>query len=263
MVVPAAVYYALLILPAIFMVHELMPKVPLYKVTVTNWPWLFWQGGEIQTTLDTNVVMDNVNYVKTDIHAIAFDVYFPNWDGTLHHIGHVRDKAHYKASTELYKSTIDTTATTIKTPETPLWTMHARKQFQTNDKMHMRVPPMQMLKSIGHLLWQAIKGRGKIQMPATGVAHVKASNSAKVTISMTCDNELNIFTMNMEGRKCSLDKLATGWIHMDDEADRLRAHTLRLKPIEDGSILPEKLRPLTPVLQKTIRQEQLDALFLV
>lgn len=259
MVLPTAVYYALLILPAMFMVHELMPKVPLYKVQVKNWPLLFWSDGDFVTTLETNVVMDNVNYVKTDIHAIAFDVYFPNFDGTLHHIGHVRDKAHYKASTE-YK-TIDTTS--IPTPETPLWTMHARKQFQTSDQMHMRVPPMQMLKSIGHLLWQAIKGRGKIRMPATGVAHVKASNSAKVTISMTCDNELNIFTMNMEGRKCSLDKLATGWIHMDDEADRLRAHTLRLKPIEDGSILPEKLRPLTPLLQKTIRQEQLDALFLV
>jgi hypothetical protein len=95
------------------------------------------------------------------------------------------------------------------------------------------------------------------------VAHVKASNSAKVTISITCDNEFNVFTMNMQGRKCSLDKLATGWIPISEEANRLRAHTLRLKPVEDGSILPEKLRPLTPFLQKTIRQEQLDALMLV
>lgn len=254
-----AMWYALLVLPGMFLVHELMPKVPLYKVKVTNLPWLSWRGGEIQTTLKADVHMDNVNYVKTDIHAIAFDVYFPNFDGTLHHIGHVRDKAHYKASTE-YK-TVNTT--NIATPETPLWTMHARKTFKTHDDMHMRVPPKQMMKSMGHLLWQIFSGRGLISMPATGVAHVKASNSAKVTISMICDNELNVFTMNMEGRKCTLDKLATGWIHMDDEADRLRAHTLQLKPIEDGSILPEKIEALTPVLQKAIRQEQLDALFLV
>jgi len=141
--------------------------------------------------------------------------------------------------------------------------MHARKTFNTHDDMHMRVPPMQVAKTIGHLLWQAIKGRGIITMPATGVAHVKASNSAKVTISMICDNELNVFTMNMHGRKCTLDKLATGWIHMDDEADRLRAHTLQLNPMQDGSILPDKITSLTPVLQKAIRQEQLDALLLV
>ena len=251
-----AVWYALLVLPAMFMVHELMPKVPLYKVRVTNFPWLWWRGGELQTTLKTDVHMDNVNYVKTDIHAIAFDVYFPNFDGTMHHIGHVRDRAHYMASAEY-----NTAA--ITTPEKPLWTMQARKTFQTQEDMHMRVSPKQIMKSMGHLLWQAIKGRGIVTLPATGVAHVKASNSAKVTISMICDNELNVFTMNMEGRKCTLDKLATGWIHMDDEADRLRAHTLKLSPLKDGSILPDNLQELTPVLQKAIRQEQLDALFLV
>lgn len=254
-----AVWYALLVLPAMFMVHELMPKVPLFNVQVMNLPWLSWKSGEIHTTLKADVHMENVNYVKTDIHAIAFDVYFPTFQGDMQHIGHVRDKAHYKASTE--HKTIDTKS--ITTPETPLWTMHARKTFKTQDDMHMRVPPKQMLRSIGNLLWQAIKGRGIITMPATGVAHVKASNSAKVTISMICDNEMNVFTMNMQGRKCTLDKLVTGWIHMDDEADRLRAHTLRLTPTDDGSILPEKLEALTPVLQKAIRQEQLDAIFLV
>ena len=252
-----AIWYALLVLPALFVVHELMPKVPLYSVQVTNFPWLSWRGGEIQTTLKANVHMDNVNYVKTDIHAIAFDVYFPTFDGTLHHIGHVRDKAHFKASTE-YKTV------NVTTPETPLWTMHARKSFQTHDDMHMRVPPKEMLKTIGHLLWQAVKGRGLITMPATGVAHVKASNSAKVTISMICDNEFNVLSMSMQGRKCTLDKLATGWIQMDEEADRLRAHALRLTPtIDEGSILPEKIEELTPVLRRAIHQEQLDALLLV
>lgn len=266
MVLPV-IWYALLALPAMYMVHELMPKVPLYSVQVMNFPWLTWHGGEIQTTLQTNVIMENVNYVRTDIHAISFDVYFPNWDGTLHHIGHVRDKAHYLASTQ-YKTlhnmnNASLTHAIIPTPETPLWTMHARRQFQIYDDMHMRISPFAIFKSIGHLLWQLIRGKGTITIPATAVAHVKASNSAKVTISITCDNEFNVFTMNMQGRKCSLDKLATGWIPISEEANRLRAHTLRLKPVEDGSILPEKLRPLTPFLQKTIRQEQLDALMLV
>ena len=265
-VVIHAVWYALLVLPAVFLVYELMPRVPLYSVRVTNipWPWLLrWnrRRGEIQTTLKTDVTMDNVNYVKTDIHAIAFDMYFPNFDGQLLHIGHIRDKAHYMASLEDYHVESDVK---IKTPEQPLWTMQARKTFQTQDDMHMNISPKQIITSVGHLLWQAVKGRGTVTLPATGVAHVKASNSAKVTISMICDNELNVITMNMEGRKCTLDKLATGWIHMDDEVDRLRSHTLTLSPMNDGRILqPDTIQELTPVLQKAIRQEQLDALFLV
>ena len=248
------VYYALLLIPALTVVHVLMPRVPLYEFRVRSLPLFSLRGGELQTVIKADVLMQNDNFVKTDIHAIAFDLYYPTWDGTLHHIGHVRDRAHHMASTSEY-NTLNTT-----TPETPLWTMHARQSFQTRDEVHLRVPTRTMVKSLGHLLWQLMRGGGLITVPSSGVAHVKSS-SAKVTISMTCDNTLNALTMKLEGRQCTLSKLASGWLDMDDEADRMRWQTLQLKP-RDGSIVPEKIKRL-PMLQKAIHQEQMDAIFFV
>ena len=252
MLIPA-IWYALLVIPAVTVVTVLYPRVPLYKFRVRNWPWFKWRGGELTATLSADVHMRNENYVKTDVHALAFDLYFPNWDGTMHHIGHVRDRAHFKASEEWKAFN-----TTILTPETPLWTMQARQAFDTQDEVHLRIPPRQLMKSMGHLLWQAIRGYGTLTLPSTGVIHAKASSSAKVTISIICNNTLNVFTMAVEGNECVMNKLASGWNHIDTEIHRLR--TLQLKPAEESVL---KSKEMIPILQKAIREDQLDALFLI
>jgi hypothetical protein len=252
MVLPA-IWAILFAIPAITVVTVLYPKVPLYQFRVRNLPWFRWRGGELTAKLSADVHMHNDNYMKTDIHALAFDLYFPNWNGQMHHIGHVRDRAHYKASEEWKAFN-----TSIVTPEVPLWTMNARQSFVTQDEVHLRIPPRQMLKSMGHLIWQIIKGGGSLTVPSTGVIHVKASSSAKVTISIMCNNTLNVFTMAMEGNECVMNKLATGWNHIDTEIHRLRR--LQLQPVET-SILKKK--EMTPMLQKALRHDQLDALFLV
>lgn len=251
-----AVWYALLVVPAVMIGTLLYPKVPLYVFRVRGFPWTKLRGGELHSTLQADVRMQNENYLKTDIHALAFDLYFPSFDGEMHRIGHVQDRAHYKASLDYPPHHPMMTAT----PEKPMWTILPRSAFETQDELHLRIPPSQLMKSMGHLLWQALKGWGSLQIPTTGVIHVKASNSAKVTISIMCENTLNVITMAMEGNKCVMNRLATGWISLGDEVERLRSVQLASPSF---NLENDKSKELTLVVQKAMHQEQLNAIFLV
>lgn len=222
----------LVILPTLF--HFLQPRVPLYQFSVNKLPWFRFRtthtnldAFHLQTVLHANVVMQNDNYVTTAVHALAFDLYFPDWDGTLHNIGHVVDQNQWISALEEEDSKNEAvwkneTVTSLKSYAKPMWIMNARQAFETTDQVHLTLWLRKLWYTLTHLTWQTIRRGGTLSMPSTGVIHVKAAHASKLTVSMICDNHLNTWTMQMDGRKCAMHKLSTGWVDIQEEAERMR-----------------------------------------
>ena len=80
-------------------------------------------------------------------------------------------------------------------------------------------------------------------IPTTGVMQVKASSSTPITMSMICDNSLNIFTRVMVGVECSMNSIDIGWLELDGTSDKLQEEVLStLKANSTGGIL-DSYRP--------------------
>jgi hypothetical protein len=149
--------------------HVLKPRLPHYTFQVKEFPLLRWINGNWKTRIGAGVKLQNDNYVPIDVHALSFDLFYPDWQGTLVHIGQVQDKHQQQqqqphqqgervvstesksltttvnhktstvargavapdSSTQPPPQTTTTTKSSFPKPPTPLWKLLPRAQFET------------------------------------------------------------------------------------------------------------------------------------
>ena len=104
----------------------------------------------------------------------------------------------------------------------PMWSLGPRSDFVVDDTMYMvlygEVPAILSL-SYNSL----INLGGTIQVPLTGVMHIVANGVVPVTLSIICDNELDTWSLTVNGLNCELNNLLPGWKDMGEESSRLRS----------------------------------------
>lgn len=189
------------------------------------------------TQLHAKVRLHNDNFIAIDVHTLAFDLFYPSsFGGELTHIGRVFDGKR-KHRTE--KCVEDKICRKENELDQPFWALQPRSEFETTDNVFATLSLWGLLRTIFSLLWNIFQGGGKLVIPTTGVMQVKASSSTPVTMSMICDNSLNVWTLELVGVECTLNSLDVGWRGtLDGAIDKLQKEVLlTLKPNSTGGVL--------------------------
>jgi len=218
---------------AVFQV--LKPRLPPYAITVIKLPMPSWVDGQIMTQLHADVKLHNDNFVAIDVHSLAFDLFYPDLGGELTHIGRVFD-GQKKYRTEECLAEME--CRILRGLDKPLWALQARSDFGVQDNVFASLSLWGLAKTFLSILSNLIKGGGHLVIPTTGVMQIKASSSTPVTMSMICDNSLNIWTMALVGVDCSLNSLDVGWLEINGSIDKLQEEVLaNLKANATGGVL--------------------------
>jgi hypothetical protein len=159
----------------------------------------------------------------------------------------------------------------------PLWRIQPRANFSITDDLYLAPPPSPWLYQIVFntlpsmmlgLCWRGsgggVSGGGggffSMIVPTSGVAHIKASSSSSsavtatsatagvaaaavvpgipFTVSIVCDNLVDIWNMQILGYECVLKQLHPGWLDLDEAVESLREHALTLRPEDSGGVMP-------------------------
>jgi hypothetical protein len=247
--------------------HVLKPRLPQYTFQVKEFPLLRWINGNWKTRIGAGVKLQNDNYVPIDVHALSFDLFYPDWQGTLVHIGQVQDKHQQQTqpqqpqqgqrvvskplptqpdvpptSTDNHKTSgvargvvdADTqqqtqhSTTTTKSFHKPptLWKLLPRAQFETLDEVFMQHFNMGHVSVLSSLSWDIFQKRGLLDIPSGGVIQIKANQKLPLTMSIICENTLDLWTLEMQGVTCELSNIEVGWGDISLASERLRNQVL-------------------------------------
>lgn len=170
----------------------------------------------------------NDNYVPIDVHALSFDLFYPDWYGTLAHIGNVQDTQQWqkkgpKLSTPYDEASI-VTSLYSSASITPLWALLPRQSFETDDNVYLQ--PAGGINVLSSLGWDLVRQGGTLSIPSSGVIQIKAHSKFPLTMSILCDNLLDVTTLEMQGITCELDSIDMGWVHLPTAISSLRQTVL-------------------------------------
>lgn len=234
-----------------FAVTVLQPRLPQYSFTIRRLVPK-WVDRRFKAQVGAGVKMQNDNFVQIDIHALSFDLFYPNWQGDLHHIGNVHDTQQRTCDRD--EAAVDdysTDDTDSLCPSAALWALHPRQLFETSDNVFM--VPSGGVGVLSSLSWDLMKQWGEVQLPSTGVIHLKANGKIPLTLSIFCHNVLNTWSMEMKGLTCSLDNIDLGWVHLDNTADGMRNKIIG-QPHRPHEALIDNKKPLAASLEKEIKR---------
>jgi hypothetical protein len=183
------------------------PRLPQYTFQIqTFFPKFLTSNAKLAYQLTSDIQMHNDNFIAISIYALSFDLFYPDWQQRLHHIGQVTDSRQQEEPDEDF--------------DTPLWVLPPRQNFQTVDDVIMI--PNGGAKVMSSLSWDAISKGGMLQIPLSGVIHVKANGKIPVTMGMICDNMLNMWNLQVQGLSCQIAFLKPGWSDLEIAGERLR-----------------------------------------
>mmetsp|Transcript_25783 Transcript_25783/g.61072 ORF Transcript_25783/g.61072 Transcript_25783/m.61072 type:complete len:327 (+) Transcript_25783:352-1332(+) len=104
----------------------------------------------------------------------------------------------------------------------PMWSLGPRSDFVMDDTMYMAL--YGEASAILSLSYDSlINLGGTIHVPLTGVMHIVANGVVPVTLSIICDNELDTWSLTVNGLNCELNNLLPGWKDMGEESSRIRS----------------------------------------
>jgi hypothetical protein len=231
------------------------PRLPQYSFQIQRIIPKF-MNRRFKAKLGADVKMQNDNYVPIDIHALSFDIFYPDWNDRLHLIGHVHDtKQHQEQQQYQSVNEVDSDSSS-STPPPPLWALLPRKLFETRDDVMMQ--PHGGLGVLTSLSWDLVKKWGMVEVPSSGVIHAKAHSRVPLTLSILCANTLNTWTLEMVGRTCNLDALAIGWDPLPEALEKLR--TKVTKSAIEQSWAKKRRQDSLLVLEESQAQAQLQAI---
>lgn len=218
----------------------LYPRLPQYSFQIRSVSPRWYQETGFRAKLGAKVQLKNDNHIDIDIHALSFDLYYPDLSGNIQLLGNVQDtrlrEIHLLQQHEIFDASKRKAAETMAalvddaafaSAETPLWHLGARKHFETYDSVLMA--PIGGLSVMGNLAWDMIQNWGVVQVQSTGAVHLKASGQMPLTLNILCDNLLDAWTLEMRGMHCELDRLDIGWKDIPSAMDALRVKLLRPK----------------------------------
>lgn len=200
------------------------PRLPAYSFGIRSmWP----TSGKAK--LGAAVWLRNDNYVPIDIYSLACDIYYPDWQGGLNHIGNVQDTQQVELKSNISCRGGDGNAAGKEECEEPkkhaLWEIQARHTFEKDDHVYLQPVPIGF-GALTSLLYDMFWQFGKVNVPSSMTVQVKANKKIPITMSILCDNELNIWSLEMVGVTCELDNLMLGWSDMPGKVERLRNKTI-------------------------------------
>lgn len=69
------------------------PRMPLYQVTSLTISKLHFSFTKLtlSATILAGVQIENANFIGADIHATIVDIYYPDWNGDLYHVGVLKE----------------------------------------------------------------------------------------------------------------------------------------------------------------------------
>ncbi|KAL3937775.1 MAG: hypothetical protein SGARI_001992 [Bacillariaceae sp.] len=184
----------------------LKPKLPQYTFRIRKLYPKFLKDGTLAYQMKSDVTMHNDNFISIHIYALAFDLFYPDWTERLHHVGTVTDKRQQEEPDEDF--------------DTPIWVLPPRHDFETMDDVIMI--PKGGAKVMSSLSWDILQKKGVLQVPLSGLIHVKANGHIPVTMGMICDNLLDAWKMEVQGLSCKIDSLAPGWSDLNVAGEKLR-----------------------------------------
>jgi len=95
MVLPA-VAWALVSSSIIFLVSPRFPHYQITKIRIISFSLLnLLLRWVITCTIEAEMEIDNANFIGAQVHSTIVDMYHPDWNGQLRHIGDLRDKHNY------------------------------------------------------------------------------------------------------------------------------------------------------------------------
>jgi hypothetical protein len=205
------------------------PRLPTYSFRIQNMVPNFIHN-RFKARLGAGVKLTNHNFVHIDIHALSFDLFYPDWKGSLNHIGHVHD-AQQRMDTSTSTSTESNNkgsaiTDAILSSSPPLWALLPRQSFETTDEVFMQ--PHGNLGVLSSLSWDVLRLGGTLQVPSSGVIHLKANSRVPMTLSIMCDNILDTWSLEMQGVSCELYAMDLGWLDLPDTVQRLRSKVMEL-----------------------------------
>ena len=223
---------------AVFQVFK--PRLPPYSLQIVGLPMPSYVDGEIMTKLTSRVRLHNDNFIGIDVHALAIDMFYPTLGGELTYLGRVYD---HKVQHKTEKCLSEPQCRKDNGLDKPVWELQPRADFQVTDQVFASMRFSGVMYTIFSITFNLIRGGGSLVIPTTGVMQVKASSSTPITMSMICDNSLNIFTRVMVGVECSMNSIDIGWLELDGTSDKLQEEVLiTLKANSTGGIL-DSYRP--------------------
>jgi hypothetical protein len=240
--------------------HFLHPRLPVYLLQLKyNTLPQFRKSPvtqEWQSVIPTQVQFYNANYLHLTVHALTFDLYLEDvvaattttQGNSLIYIGTITDAEQHHLS---------------RRPDTTvLWSIRARSNFIVDHcPLHMSVHRSRLKwRSLLQILirwWAYIFHKDlPFTLPTTGVAHIRASSfphstsgiattlsSVPLTVSVICDNAIDVWRMQVLGTDCILRSMLPGWIPLNTSVPQLRAYAvskLRVHP-NTGSVIPSPI----------------------
>lgn len=189
------------------------PRLPVYKLKIQS----LWPSGIQSTRITADVELWNTNYMTLDVYALSFDMYSTKRDGALAYVGSLIDRHQHQNNVTQ-----------------PIWSVPPRSYFETTDDLFVTPVTTALLQT--YLPWKA-PFWDSVVVPISGVAHIKAAGKLPLTITILCDNRLEIYKRLVLGLECSMYKLQPGWLDMNQTVHQLREYTLRLPVNATGGIL--------------------------
>jgi len=169
----------------------------------------------LSADMEVSVEIENENFVGVEIHATFVDLYYPDWNGELRHIGDMTDK--YSLNNGIISNMfawaskdIDTSIDGVRVPP--------RK---TSSKPYNLLSIKNMTAStILNVVQNALQSGGTIDMSFSLITHVKSlinENQAglvPLTLGLMCNNKINALAIvpQIVDRNCSIELVQPGWV---------------------------------------------------
>jgi len=194
------------------------PRLPQFSFQVQKLYPTLLHDSTPAFNVGANIKLHNGNFITAAVHAFTFDLYYPDWEEKLRHIGQVTDVRQKQSPVENSNN-----KTSSKKDDDPIWVLSPRKDFEVIDDV-MMVPTNAGTKVFSSLSWDVFKKSGVIQVPLSGVFHIKANGKIPLSMSMICDNNiLDTWKMEFQGVSCHMDSFGLGWTNLTKESERLRS----------------------------------------
>lgn len=190
------------------------PRLPSFSFKVLKLYPTILSDSTAAINVGAKIELHNANFITAAVHAFTFDLYYPDWDEKLRYIGQVTDTR---------QKEVPTTEETRNSNKDAIWVLGPRRDFNVIDDVIM-VPTNAGTKVFSSMSWDVFQKSGVLQVPLSGVFHIKANGKVPLSMSMICDNNLlDTWNMEFEGISCHLDFVGPGWIDLAEESARLRS----------------------------------------
>ena len=248
--------------------HFLQPRLPVYLLQLKFDTLPQFRKSAVtqqwQSVMATQVQFYNANYLHLTVHALTFDLY-------LEDVREATEDTQLRGNSLLYMGTItdpEQHQLAHRPDTTVLWSIRARSNFTLD---HC---PLFMSVNASSLKWRSLlqilirwwrhmfHKDVPFTLPTTGVAHMRASSfprpslnetissgfatalsSVPLTVSIICDNTIDIWRMQVMGTDCVMRNMQPGWKPLNTSVHQLRKYALsklRVHP-STGSVIPSPI----------------------